>query len=545
VTNSAPPSRSAAATIVATGGPDRGFAATPHLLASHVAIKVMERGGNAVDAAIAANAVQGVVAPDTCGVGGDLFAMVHRPGDKSPLVLNASGAAGSGVSADQMRAGSPEMPYRHPWTITVPGCVAGWAELATRFGALPLQHSLGPAIELAVNGFPVSPELADSLARIQDLIRPQPAAAPLYINGEVPAAGTTLRRPQLARTLQEIADDGAAAFYRGRVGDGIIAATAGAITRSDLDAAAADWVDPIGIEVFGLQAWTVPPNTQGYLTLAACWLFEQLRPDRDPSDPSFVHAAIEAYRAIAWERDDLVADPRTAPLDPNELLATDRLSDRLAQIDPDRLGSWPQPATAPGGTAYLCVRDRAGVGVSLIQSNFGGIGTGISAGDTGVFLHNRGAGFNLIPGHPNELTPGRRPLHTLSPTLWTHDGDLRLLLGTRGGHAQPQLLLQVATHLLYGDGPRAACQTTARWLVGGGDRGGTDRADEPATIQLEEHTEPEMVAALSARGYTTETAPGWNPGWGPVSLIQVAEDEVFAAVDPRVSTTAAVVEPHS
>jgi len=494
----------------------------------------MERGGNAVDGAIAANAVQGVVAPDTCGVGGDLFALVHRPGDAAPTVLNASGVAGSGTSAEVLRRSHSEMPYRHPWTVTVPGCVAGWSELSDKWGLLPLERALGPAIELAKNGFPVSVELSDSLRRIQDLIRFQPSAAPLYLKGEAPAAGTTLRRPGLASTLEGIAAAGPSAFYTGPVAEDIVAASAGGLTSDDLAAVMTDWVEPIGIDVFGLTGWTVPPNTQGYLTLAACWLFEQLGAPPDPSDPAFVHAAIEAYRAVAWERDDLVADPATAPLDAAALLAPDRLEKHLSGISLESTAEWPSPAPAPGGTAYMCVRDGDGLGVSLIQSNFAGIGSGLAAGDTGVFLQNRGAGFNLIPGHPNELMPGRRPLHTLAPTLWTSNGELRLLLGTRGGQYQPQLLVQMAAHLLYSEAPRAESQPHPRWQVDGWGPG------DDHVVRLEERTMPAVVAGLEDRGHTTERVPDWIAGWGPVSLIGIDGDGAYAAADPRVSSSAAL-----
>jgi gamma-glutamyltranspeptidase/glutathione hydrolase len=494
----------------------------------------MERGGNAIDGAIAANAVQGVVAPNTCGIGGDLFALIHRPGDAAPAVLNASGVAGSGVSAEELRRSHTEMPYRHPWTVTVPGCVAGWAELSETWGVLPLGWALEPAIKLAADGFPVSDELSETLGQIQDLIRFQPSSAPLYMQGAAPEPGVTIRRPGLAQTLEGIAATGPDAFYRGMVADEIVAASAGGLTHEDLTAVGVDWVDPVGIDVFGLTAWTVPPNTQGYLTPAACWLFEQLDPPKDPADPAFVHAAVEAYRAVAWERDDLVSDPATAPLDQTELLSPDRLGARLSSLSRGAAASWPAPAPAPGGTAFMCVRDGDGVGISLIQSNFAGIGAGLSAGDTGVFLHNRGAGFNLIPGHANELTPGRRPLHTLSPTLWTRDGELRLLLGTRGGQYQPQLLLQVAAHLLYSDAPRAACQPDPRWQVDGWGPG-----EEPI-VKVEERTNPAVVAGLEARGHRVERVPDWNGGWGPVSLIGIDEDEVYAAADPRIAASAAL-----
>ncbi len=494
----------------------------------------MERGGNAVDGAIAANAVQGVVAPDTCGIGGDLFALIHRPGDDKPLCLNASGRAGAGVSAEKLRQTYAEMPYRHPWTITSPGCVAGWAELATRHGAVPLSTSLGPAIELASNGFPVSPELAGSLIRLAEMIGGQSSAQALYPGGVAATAGESIRRPDLARTLAAIADFGPDAFYRGKVAGAIAAVTDGGLTVDDLAATTVDWVEPIGVDLFGLTGWTVPPNTQGYLTLAALWLFERLRPPTDPADPAYVHAAVEAYRAVAWERDDLVADPATAPMDPADLLAPARLAQRLANLSLESAASWPSPAPAPGGTAFLCTRDGTGLGVSLIQSNFAGIGAGISADGTGVFLQNRGGGFNLRDGHPNELMPGRRPLHTLAPTIWTRSQELRMMLGTRGGQYQPQLLIQLAAHLLYSDAPRALGQPLPRWQLDGWGPGATP------VLKVEERTPTPVVAGLEARGQTVERVSDWNPGWGPMSVIGVDDGEAFASVDPRVSTSAAL-----
>ena len=380
----------------------------------------MAAGGNAVDAAIAANAVLGVVAPDTCGLGGDLFALIHTPGLAAPAALNASGRAGSGAIAAELRdRGIDEVPLRSAWSVTVPGCVDGWEALLERFGTRPLGDLLAPAIDLATTGFVVSNELADSLRRIHPLIGGQGSAPSLYPGGVAPAAGARLTRPRLAETLRLLAAAGRESFYGGRVGEEITVATDGVITAADLEHRNTQWVDPISVDVFGQRAWTIPPNSQGWLTLAACWLFEQMDPPRDPEDPAFYQAAIEAYRAVAWERDELVSDPDTAPLPADQLADPDRLRSRLERLSVDSTADWPAPKPAPGGTAYFCVRDGNGMGVSFIQSNFHGIGSGLSAGDTGVFLHNRGAGFNLISGHPNEMSPGRRPLHTLSPSLWT------------------------------------------------------------------------------------------------------------------------------
>jgi gamma-glutamyltranspeptidase/glutathione hydrolase len=495
----------------------------------------MDGGGNAVDAAIAANAVLGVVAPDTCGLGGDLFALVHSPGLPAPTALNASGAAGSGaIAADLRDRGIDEVPLRSAWSVTVPGCVDGWEALLERYGTKPLSDLLAPAIDLATDGFEVSIELADALRRIHPLIGTQGSAPSLYPGGVAPDAGTRLTRPHLAETLRVLGDAGRESFYGGRVGEEITVATDGVITAADLERRSAHWVAPISVDVFGQRAWTIPPNSQGWLTLAACWLFEQMDPPRDPEDPGFHHAAIEAYRSVAWERDDLVSDAGTAPLPADQLANPDRLRPRLTHLSLDSTSAWPAPDPALGGTAYFCVRDGAGMGVSFIQSNFHGIGSGLSAGDTGVFLHNRGAGFNLTAGHPNEMSPGRRPLHTLSPSLWTKDDQLSLLLGTRGGQYQPQLLVQVATKLLWAGSTETQSQALPRWIVDGWGPG-----QEPR-LQVESRMAPEVMDGLSQRGLDVQRADDWQSGWGPVSMITSDPSRAAGVADPRVSTASAI-----
>ncbi|MEA3510794.1 MAG: gamma-glutamyltransferase [Actinomycetota bacterium] len=509
-------------------------AVSPHYLASEAALQIMGQGGTALDGAIAADAMLAVVAPDTCGPGGDLFAIVHRPGDEQPLVLNASGRAGSGASAARLRdQGLAEIPLRSPWSITVPGCVDGWEALIDRFSALTLADDLAPAIVQANNGFPVSFELAGSLDRLHAYIGSQASATTLYPAGNAPPAGATLRRPALAATLAAIAFGGRSAFYHGPVGDGIVEATDGVITAEDLGRRQIEWVAPASTELFGLTAWTVPPNSQGWITLAALRIFEMLDPPRDPGHPDFQHALIESYRAIAWERADTTTDPDTAPLSPEQLLDPERLAERAAAIDRSQARRWPIPTGAPGGTAYLTTRDSDGMVVSFIQSNFWGIGSGISAGATGVWLHNRGAGFSLRPGHPNELTPGRRPLHTLAPTLWTDGARTRLVLGTRGGDQQPQILAQVAANQLWaGLDPREA-QRLPRWSI-----------DAPApgdlpTIRYEPRYAPSTIAGLTQMRHVVESAEPWEAGWGPVSTITL-DGGVHGEADPRVSTATAL-----
>jgi gamma-glutamyltranspeptidase/glutathione hydrolase len=526
------PSPSLRVSAVETTG---AVAVTPHYLATTAALELLAAGGNAVDAAVAANAVQGVVDPTTCGVGGDLFALVHAPGRLTPDALNASGRGGAGLDAAAIRgAGHTSMPYRSPWTVTVPGCVDGWMALVERYASRPLGDLLAPAVRLAEEGFPVSADLAAALERLQGSIAAQPSGPALYPEARPPRPGEVLRRPALAAVLRAVAGAGREAFYQGPVAQAIAAATGGVLTPPDLARCQADWVKPLGLEVWGHRIWTIPPNSQGYLTAAAAWLLEQWGPPPDPAEAAFHHAVIECYRAVAWERDALVADPGQAPLPPERLLDPERLRPRLASLRSDGVATWPPPPPARGGTAYLCVLDAAGLGVSLIQSNFAGIGSGISAGITDVWLHNRGAGFSLAPGHPNEAAPGKRPLHTLSPTLWTRDGRLALLLGTRGGHQQPQYLLQMAALLHVSGLTPAAAQAQPRWHM---EEGG----DGARSVVLTEVGMPEdVVAGLARLGHTVAPGPPSTAGWGPVSLIAIAADgRRRGAADPRLATAQA------
>jgi len=515
----------------------RGIAVSPHHLASQAGIEVLSDGGNAVDAAIAVNAVLGVVLPDTCGPGGDLFALIHSRGDTAPTALNASGRAGSGITADAMRdAGVGAIPMRSPWSITVPGCVDGWEALLDKYGSLPLSRLLTPAIDIARDGFQISRELGASIGRLQELIGDEGSSTPFYPSGVPVVEGSFISRPHFADTLDSVAQGGRDAFFDGAVGSAIVEATEGAITPEDMARRQAEWIEPLATEVFGQTAWTIPPNSQGYLTPATLKIFEMLDPPDDPNDPLYQHLLIEAYRSVAWEREDTSVDADHTHLPAADLVADDRLAERAASIDRDHAGRWPRPRSAPAGTAYMTVRDRAGMGISLIQSNFWGIGSGRSAGSTGVFLHNRGAGFNLIQGHPNEFASGKRPLHTLSPTLWTHGSDLSLLLGTRGGDQQPQFLAQYAASFFHAANCTDDSQDLPRWNMEQ-PLPGTD-----SSVTFESRVAPSTVAGLVDRGHSVTLAGTHEVGWGPISAIDTAI-EMKGSADPRVSTSAALAEP--
>lgn len=514
-----------------------GVAVSPHHLSTEAALATMARGGNAVDAAIAANAVQGVVAPETCGIGGDLFALVVGPGMERPLTLNSSGRAGSGVGrlAEELRASRVEsIPQRHPAAVTVPGCVDGWLTLQGRLGRLDMGTALEPAIRLSRNGFAASRELAAAFAARRDELQDEDAARDMYPAGRPPLEGERLRRPRLAATLQDIAERGRDAFYAGDVAASISRAVGGAITAADLERPQADWVEPLSVDLFGSTGWTIPPNSQGYISLLALAIMQRvgLQP---PDEPLAWHLAIEAYRLAASDHTGLLADPEAMTTAPRTLLSPSRVEELADRYSPDGRQSLPSAPPAAAGTAYLCVVDDDGLGVSLIQSNFYGIGSGLSVAGAGFLLHDRGRGFTLRPGHPNELAPGKRPLHTLSPTIWTTDGRLSGVLGTRGGFMQPQLLAQLAVLIVAHHASPERAMAAPRWMVP------LPHQEGPGgPVQVEPGTADTVVEDLRRRGHQVEVLEIPQSGWGPMSTIQVSEIGLrTGAADPRVDTASA------
>jgi gamma-glutamyltranspeptidase/glutathione hydrolase len=500
-------------------------------------VSILRSGGNAVDAAIAATATQGVVAPETCGIGGDLFALVHRPGWKTPRALNATGRAGSGADPMNLHDPSSRMIGRDdPLCVTTPGCVDGWVALSSELGRLPLSDCLAPAISHAAEGFEVSTEQAAKFGAEAHVYAGQTAIGELYRNGRVVAKGDTITRPALAATLLQIGAGGRDAFYRGQPAVDVVVALGGVMTLDDLAAAHADWVDPISCEVAGLRAWTLPPNSQGYLGPAALAVFEMLTPPGDPAHPDWWHLLIEASRAVAWERDDLVADADHTPLPADLLLERARLERIAGSINRGETGIWPRTGTI-SSTAYMCMIDSEGMAVSIIQSNFEGPGSYFGAARSGFLLHNRGSGFSTTPGHPNQIAPGKRPRHTLSPTLWADETGPRWVLGTRGGSLQPQLVAQVAARaILYGSDLESA-QSAPRWTVP------NFGPFSEARLLIEPGVAPGTLADLRHRGHVIDEVPAPNPEWGPVSVIRIDPTGPATAADPRVDTTSAVILP--
>lgn len=517
----------AALTPFATTRAVRGMVCSVDHLASAAGLDMLRRGGTAADAAVATSAALAVTTQHMCGMGGDLFAVVHAPGMEAPAVLNASGRAGSGADAEALRrTGATVMPFRGSIrSVPVPGCVDGWVALHERFGRLPLPDVLSPAVELAAHGFPASDLLAASVVTVIDL----PDAADYRDAGPV-EPGTVICRPGVAGALRDIADGGRDAFYRGPFGEGLLALGAGEHTPEDLAAYHADWVAPLRADAFGRTLWTTPPNSQGYLTLAGAWIADDLPLPDDPRDPRWAHLLIEAARQAAYDRPAVLYEHA----DGAALIDPARLGPRRDAIDPDRAARLGDQHRS-GGTIHLAAVDGERMGVSLIQSNAAGFGSGLIEPRTRIFLHNRGVGFSLAPGHPAEYGPGRRPPHTLSPAVVTEGDRLDMVIGTMGGDSQPQILLQLLAAILRAGHSVGDAVAAGRWVLASSAPGATgfdtwnDRGQ--VTVQLEPAAAAHWGAGLEARGHRV----GAGRNFGHAHVIRVDHDRgsLAGAADPR------------
>jgi gamma-glutamyltranspeptidase / glutathione hydrolase len=520
----------------ATHYASRGMVCSVDHVASAAGVSALRAGGNAADAAIATSAVLAVTTPHMCGMGGDLFALVHGAAGP-PVALNASGRAGSGADADRLRAeGHHRMPYRHDVrSVPVPGCVDGWLALHERFGTLSLAEVLEPARRLADEGFAVSA----MLAAILPLVRDVRGAEDFFVAGP-PPPGCLVRRPGSARALDAVVADGRSGFYDGEFGEGLLELGRGELTTDDLDTPSAEWVNPLGMRVWGHDVWTVPPNSQGYLVLGAAHLAAEVGLPDDPSDDGWAHLLVEAARLMAFDRPAVLHEHA----DGRALLSEARLAERRVAIDPQRASPLPAPA-AGGDTIYLCAVDGDGMGVSLIQSNAADFGSHLAEPRTGTFLHNRGIGFSLVPGHPAEYGPRRRPPSTLSPCLVTHpDGRLRAVLGTMGGDAQPQVVLQLLARLLAAGEPPGATIAAPRWVLAShGQSIGFDTWDDLGSVgvDVESRVPERWVEGLRRRGHAVRVRDPFHHGAGHAHLIDLLGGGTLAgASDPRAGSGAAL-----
>ncbi len=513
----------------------RGMVATSQPLAAQTGLEVLRLGGNAADAAVASAAMMAVVEPVSCGVGGDCFALYLEAATGRVTALNGSGRAPMAASAAALRqAGYQRMPRFTGAAVTVPGATQAWHDLLVRHGSLPWAALLRPAIETARQGFVVTEWIAQGWKLSEGKLRrdrgwpspdlepgkPQASGLDMLIDGRAPRAGQVMRLPQLATTLQGLADQGPDFLYRGdfaRACAAHVQAYGGWLTESDLATHAGSWDQPLTCQYRGVTLHECPPNGQGLAAILACNLAQGFDLAA-ATEADRVHWSLECMRlafadAQRWVFDPAYVDPKSphnaAPL--QQLCSEPYAAARRARIDRQnaaqnvRFGD-PQ---AGSDTIYLTVVDAAGNACSLIQSNYMGVGTGLVVPGYGVCLQNRGAGFDLVPGSPNELAGGKRPYHTIIPALTTRDGKLHASFGVMGGTMQPQGHFQMLVNMLdLGMLPQQALDAP-RWQLSGPDFGlGVE--DKGGLVLVEDSFSPALLAELARRGHRLQVVEGFQ-----------------------------------
>jgi gamma-glutamyltranspeptidase/glutathione hydrolase len=451
-----------------------GMIATSQPLASAAGLKVLQDGGNAIDAAITAAAVLAVVEPTMNGVGGDLFALVYSASDGKLHALNSSGrSAYTATPAVFSQRGLKEIPRTGVLSVSVPGVVDGWSALLAKYGTIQLSQALKPAIAYARNGYAVSEIIATDWATVTRILQRDPDAAATFLpNGRPPAPGQLFKNPNLAATLDTIAAGGRDAFYKGPIAQAIAAsmkAKNGLLEARDLADHHADWVEPISTSYRGYDVYELPPNTQGITALEMLNILEGYDiTSLGHNSAAYIHLSTEAKRIAYADRDAYIADPESVPASTVKLLLSkEYAASRRKEIDPARAAQRYAPASVGGRTAdagrqlgyqvegrdhgdtiYMTVVDGKGNMVSLIQSLFDTFGSGVVAGNTGIALHNRGSLFTLEAGHPNQIAPHKRPFHTLIPAFVMKDGKPWMSFGVMGGDMQPPGHVQVLANLI-------------------------------------------------------------------------------------------------
>ncbi|HSL10916.1 MAG TPA: gamma-glutamyltransferase [Actinomycetota bacterium] len=513
---------------------NRWAIATPHTAATDAGAAAFERGGNAVDAALAAAVTLAVVYPHMCGVGGDLFAVVAEP-DGEMVAINSSGRSPAALDVDAVRRAHREVPQRGPIPVTVPGAVAGWWALLGRGAALGWPSAFETAIRAAHDGVPVAPSLAATLAWDETFASDPGLGALGFPHGRPLSEGDTLEQPALGSTLEAIAREGPDAMYRGEVGRRYVEglrALGSAITTDDLASHAAEILPPLRAAFRDHHVSVAPPNSQGFVLLQILSLIERLQLDPDPLGVDAARIA-RVFRATGADRDRHLADPDAMTAHVSTLLD----DGHLAALADEVRGDMAAPPRRPtGDTIALVAIDAGGYAVSLIQSLYNGFGAGILEPSTGIVAHDRGACFVLEPGHPNDLAPAKRPLHTLLPAV-VHGGDGRVsaVAGTMGGFAQPQIDAQALIRSLVLGSGAADAVAAPRWLVTGMDRSAGDagwavaEADVPSSV----------VEALVGAGFRVDTVPAGDEGAGHAHLIRAGTDGFDAGTDPRADGSAA------
>lgn len=529
----------------------RGAVVAPHHLAAAAGLGILRAGGHAVDAAIATNAVLAVVMPNGCGLGGDAFWLVWDEAAGTLSALNGSGSSATTADAAALRrAGLAAMPRRGPLSITVPGAVRSWADAQARFGRLPRQTVLAPAIELAEQGFAMWDGLASAVERTRAAISAGRGSwadafeAVFRPHGRPWRAGERCRQPLVARTLRRLADDGYEDFYEGVTARTLAAAleAAGSELRAgDLAGHRSTWGEPLRRAYRGVEVATHPPNSVGVVALQTLALLERFEAPASAafgaaawSDARWIHLGLEAAK-LAYRDRALVADPAEIEVDTAGILDQRHVAELGAAIDPERADPAPTPTrTLVGGTIYLATVDSAGNAVSLIQSNASGFGSGVVDPLTGVNFQNRGQSFLLDPDEPAVLGPRRRPVHSLVPAMLLRDGRPWVVLGSMGGDAQTQIVTQLTSAFVDGAADPATAVGAPRWFVGPAGMDGP-----PVTVTVEPRLAPGVAEDLAGRGHATRLAAPFDSDLGHAHAIELVDGgparggTLAAATDPR------------
>lgn len=507
-----------------------GMVCTSHPLVTQIGIDVLKAGGSAVDAAIAANAALGLMEPTGSGMGGDLFAIVYEAKTKKLYGLNASGRSPLGLSYEQLRAelvkaGSPNhIPPRGFLPISVPGTVSGWFELHGRFGRLPMQAVLAPAIRYAEEGFPLTQYIAYGWAigvkHAQADKLPGAFLETYAPHGRAPAEGEIFKNPALAHTLRLVAEKGRDAFYKGEIADRIDAfmrANGGFLRKADFEHHTATWVEPVSVNYRGYDVFELPPNSQGIAALQILNILKgyDLRAMGFNSTDA-LHTMIEAKKLAFEDRAKFYADPAFAKIPLSGLLSKAYAATRRQLINPNRAAltyDAGNPALRDGDTIYLTTADAEGNMVSLIQSNYRGMGSGITVPGLGFTFQDRGELFSLEPSHVNVYAPGKRPFQTIIPAFVMKDGQPWLSFGVMGGAMQPQGHVQIITNLIDFGMNLQEAGDAARWQHDGSSEPTDEKMLAGGFVQLETGVPAESVRGLVQRGHDVRAGNGGFGGY--------------------------------
>ena len=535
-----------------------GMVACAHYLATQAGIQILTQGGNAIDAAIAANAAMTVVYPSTCSAGGDVFMLIWEAKTQQLHALYGSGRAPRGMTPEYfVSQGMRQIPERGPLPITVPGAVDGWFEALGRFGRLSPETVFAPAIAFAGEGVPVSPKISNWIQRAaRDVLRPWSTSVEVFLpQGQPPRTGDILLQRDLAHTYRTLAREGRDAFYRGPLAQSIteyVQRCGGVLSMEDMQQHHSDWVTPISTNYRGYDVYEFPPNTQGIAALEMLNIIEgyDLKSLGYQTAP-YLHILLEAKKLAFADRDSYVSDPDFVNVPVDQLLSKDYAGQQRQRIDPKKATPYfAGGLEKEGDTMYLCTADKEGNVVSLIQSLSFGFGSGIIAGDTGVLLHNRGSYFSLDPRHVNYLQPGKRTMHTLTPAMVLRNGVPYMALGSMGGDGQPQIHVQLLSAMIdFGLNPQQAI-AAPRWrsmrynvdMAGkrqemSGQRG-VDEGVRGSTIEmvlLEERFLSGVPLELDLLGHRIIVGQPWEDAMGHAQAIVINPTaHVFeGAADPR------------